>query len=58
MPFISLQNIVNIPASTSTIRRQLHEDLIRKWHAIKRPFLRKEHTKKRLEWALKHQYDT
>ena len=29
--FASLQNIVNIPASTSTICRRLHEDLIRKW---------------------------
>ena len=58
VPFASLQNIVNVPASTSTIRRRLHEDLIRKWRAIKRPFLQKEHAKKRLDWALKHQHDT
>jgi len=55
VPFASLQNIINVPASTSTIRRRLHEDLIRKWRAVKRPLLRKEHAKKRLEWALKYQ---
>ena len=49
VPFTSLQNIVNVPASTSTIRRRLHEDLIRKWRAVKRTLLRKEHAKKRLE---------
>ena len=35
IPFTSLQNIVNVPASTSTIRQRLHEDLIRKWRAVK-----------------------
>ena len=35
MPFASLQNIVNVPASTSTIRRRLCDDLVRKWHAVK-----------------------
>jgi len=54
VPFASLQNIVNIPASMSTIRRRLHEDLIRKWRAVKRTLLNKEHAKKRLEWALKY----
>jgi len=58
VPFASLQNIVNVPVSTSTIQRWLQEDLIRKWCAVKRPLLRKEHAKKRLEWALKHQHDT
>ena len=56
--FISLQNIVNVSASTSTIWRRLYEDLRRKWRAIKRPFLRKEYAKKHLEWALKHQHNT
>ena len=58
VPFASLQNIINVPASTSTIRRRLHEDLIRKWHAVKRTLLRNEHAKKRLEWALKYQHYT
>lgn len=58
VPFASLQNIVNVPASTSTIRRRLHEDLIRKWRAVKRTLLRKEHAKKRLQWALKYQHYT
>ena len=58
VPFASLQNIVNVPASTSTIRRRLHEDLIRKWHAVKRTLLTKERAKKRLEWALKYQHYT
>ena len=58
VPFASLQNIVNIPASMSTIRRRLHEDLIRKWRAVKRTLLNKEHAKKRLEWALKYQHYT
>ena len=58
VPFTSLQNIVNVPASTSTIRRRLHEDLIRKWCAVKRTLLTKEHAKKRLEWALKYQHYT
>ena len=48
-PFASLQNIVNVPASTSTIRRRLHEDLIRKWRAVKRTLLNKERATKRLE---------
>ena len=58
VPFASLQNIVNIPASTTTIRRRLHEDMIRKWRTVKRTLLRQEHAKKRLEWALKYQHYT
>ena len=58
IPFASLQNIVNVPVSTRTIRRRLHEDLIRKWRAAKRPLLNKERAKTRLEWALKHQHKT
>ena len=53
-PFASLQNIVNVPASTSTIRRRLREDLIRKWRAVKRTLLNKERAKKRFEWAMKY----
>ena len=58
VPFTSLQNIINVPASTSTIRRRLHEDLIRKTRAVKRTLLRKEHATKRLQWALKYQHYT
>ena len=58
VPFAALQNIVNIPASTTTIRRRLHEDLIRKWRAVKRALLKKEHAEKRLKWAKAHQHWT
>jgi len=58
VPFALLQNIVNVPASTSTIRRRLHEDMIRKWRAVKRTLLRKEHAQKRLQWSLKYQHYT
>ena len=49
VPFASLQNIVNVPASTSTIRCRLYEDLIRKWRTVKRTLLTKERAKKHLE---------
>jgi len=58
VPFASLQDIINVPASTSTIQRRLHEDLIRKWRAVKRTLLTKECAKKRLEWGLKYQHYT
>jgi len=58
VPFASLQNIVNVPVSTRTIRRRLHEDLIQKWRAVKRTLLNEEHSKTCLEWALKHQHKT
>ena len=32
--------------------------MIRKWRAVKRPLLRKEHAAKRLQWAMMHQYKT
>ena len=57
-PFAALQNIVNVPASTSTIRRRLHNDLIRKWRALDRALLDKTHAKKRLAWAKAHQHLT
>ena len=53
-PFASLQNLVNVPASTSTIRQRLREELIRKWRAVKRTLLNKDCAKKRLEWAMKY----
>ena len=54
---MSLQNLINVPASTSTIQR-LDEDLIRKWRAVKRTLLNKERAKKRPEWAMKYQHYT
>ena len=56
VPLASLQNIVNVPVSTTTIRRRLHEDLIRKWRAVNRPLLNNERAEKWLEWALKYQH--
>ena len=53
-PFASLQNLVNVLASTSTIRRRLREELIRKWRAVKRTLLNKDYAKKHLEWAMKY----
>ena len=58
VPFTSLQNLVNVLASTSTIRRQLHEDLIRKWRVVKQVLLNKQRAKKRLEWAMKYRHYT
>src|SRR5579859_6673401 len=51
VPFSELLNIVNIPASVSTIRQRLHEDNIRKWRAAKRALLTEDHAIKRLKWA-------
>jgi len=47
VPFAALQNIVNIPASTTTIRRRLHEDLIRKWRAVKRALITEKGTREK-----------
>src|SRR5579859_3308777 len=57
-PFSELLNIVNIPASVSTIRRRLHEDHIQKWRAAKRALLTEDHAIKRLKWAREHQHKT
>src|SRR5579859_3118327 len=43
IPFSELPNIVNIPASVSTIRRRLYEDHILKWRAVKRALLTEDH---------------
>jgi len=58
VPFAQLPNIVNIPASLSTMRRRLHEDNIRKWRAVKRVLLTEQHAAKRLQWAREHQHKT
>ena len=41
-----------------TIHRRLREKGIRKWRAIKRPLLMKQHAKLRLKWAKLHQHWT
>ena len=51
----ALRDITDLGVSTSTIRRRLREDRIRKWRAVKRALLTDEHPKKRLEWATQHQ---
>src|SRR5579859_4294195 len=58
VPFSELPNIVNIPASVSTIHRHLHEDHIQKWWAAKRALLTEDHAIKRLKWAREHQHKT
>ena len=39
VPFKDLKNVTNIDVSEQTIRRRLREAGIRKWRAIKRPFI-------------------
>ena len=54
LPLKEFKSITNIPVSEQTVRRRLKENKIRKWRALKRPLLNKEHAKKRLEWARAH----
>jgi transposase len=54
IPLQQLKNAINIDISTRTIQRRLMESGIRKWRAVERPLLRKEHAVKRLEWAKIH----
>src|SRR5579859_1032498 len=58
VPFSELLNIVNIPASVSTIRRRLYKDHIRKWRAAKQALLTEDHAIKCLKWAREHQHKT
>jgi Transposase/DDE superfamily endonuclease len=53
-----LRDITNQELSVPTIRRRLREDKIRKWRAVKRPLLTKEHARQRLEWARRWQHLT
>ena len=50
-----LANLTNIKASIRTTRCRLRELGIRKWRAVKRPFLTPKHAKQRLVWAKAHQ---
>ena len=56
VPFRELANINNFNVSEQTIRRRLREEGIRKWRAVGRPLLTREHAKKRLAWARAHQH--
>ena len=58
VPFKELKNTTNVDVSGQTIRRRLREAGIRKWRAVKRPLLNKEHVKKRLEWVRAHRHWT
>jgi transposase len=58
VPFEELRNLTNIDASIRTIRLRLREGGIRKWRAVKRPFLTPKHAKQRLAWAKAHQHWT
>ena len=58
LPLKELKSIVNIPVSEQTIRRRLRKVGIRKWRALNRPLLTKEHAKKRLKWARECRYWT
>ena len=40
------------------MRRRLREEGIRKWRAVKRPFLTQKHAKERLVWAKAHRHWT
>ena len=56
IPFAQLRNETNLPVSEQTLRRHLCEAGIRKWKAVNRPLLTKQHAKKRLEWARAHRH--
>jgi transposase len=58
VPFKELRNLTNIDASIRTIRSRLRENGIRKWRAVKCPFLTAKHAKQRLAWAKAHQHWT
>jgi|SRR5579859_285509 len=56
VPNAVLRDITNSGVSTSTIRRRLREDNIRKWRAVKRALLTEQQAAKRLKWARDHQH--
>ena len=58
VPFKELKNIVNIDVSKRTLQRRLCQVGIRKWRAVTRVVLTKEHAKKRLAWAHAHEHFT
>ena len=56
IPLAELRIQTNLDVSEQTLRRRLHEEGIRKWKAVNRPLLTKEHAAKRLKWAKAHQH--
>jgi hypothetical protein len=58
LPLQELKSICNIPVSIRTIQRQLRENGIRKWRAVKRALLMEKHARNRLRWAREHQHWT
>ena len=54
----ALRDITDSEVSTSTIRRRLREDHIRKWRAVERALLTEDHAKKRLDWARRYRLFT
>jgi len=58
VPFKELKNLTNIDMSIRTIQRQLWEEGIHKWRAVKRPLLTQKHAKEHLKWAKAHRYWT
>ena len=58
VPFAELRYITNSEVSIATIHRRLREDHIRKWKAVKRALLTKEHAKTRFKWAREHHHWT
>jgi len=58
IPFKELRNLSNIEVNEQTIRRQLQEEGIRRWRAVKCPLLMEQHAKKHLAWARAHRHWT
>ena|SRR5579862_5383663 len=58
LPLQELKSICNISVSVRTIQRQLNEDSIRKWRAVKRALLSKKHARDQLKWTREHQHWT
>jgi len=58
VPLAELRKDIVSNVSQQTIRRRLREAGVRKWKALKRPMLTKEHARKRLTWAKAHRHWT
>jgi transposase len=56
LPFAELPAVINSNISASTVRRRLKENGIRRWRALKRPWLTDQHAEKRLKWARAHRH--
>jgi transposase len=54
VPLKALKNILNLNITEQTIRRRLREAGIRKWRAVNRSLLTKQHAHERRKWAKEH----